>query len=166
MRFSTPRTGEQESDGIENVVKIYRCSTVVKGGRRFSFSALVACGDGKGSVGIGYGKARDVPSAVEKAMKEARAHQVKVPVVNGTIPHEIVGRFGAVRVILSPAGPGTGITAGGAVRAVVEAAGIGNILTKCHRTMNLKNVVKATMDGLLRLRTPEQVEKLRGVKLT
>ncbi|MDP6112970.1 MAG: 30S ribosomal protein S5 [Planctomycetota bacterium] len=157
---------QQDPDVIENVIKIYRCAAVVKGGRRFSFSALVVVGDGKGRVGIGYGKANEVPSAVDKAMKDARRNQVNVTILNETIPHEIVGRFGSARVILAPAGPGTGIIAGGPVRAVLQAAGVQNILTKTHRTTNPKNIAKATLDGLVKCRTIEQVEKLRGRKLT
>jgi len=156
---------EQEQEWIENVVRIYRCATVVKGGRRFSFSALTVVGDGKGQVGIGYGKANEVPSAVEKGMKNARKSLVKVPLVEGTIPHEIVGRFRSTRVILAPAGPGTGIIAGSPVRAVLAAAGVQNILTKCHCTTNPKNLVKATLDGLTKARTIEEAERLRGKKL-
>ncbi|MBI2192813.1 MAG: 30S ribosomal protein S5 [Planctomycetes bacterium] len=166
--MATPRdvTVEERGEWIENVVRIYRCATVMKGGRRFSFSALVVVGDGKGRVGIGYGKANEVPAAVEKGMKDARKHLVSVVVSNGTIPHEVTGRYQASRVIMAPASPGTGIKAGGGVRAVLEAAGIHNILTKCHRTSNPKNAVKAAMDGLQQLRTKEWVERLRGVTLS
>ncbi|MDA0837202.1 MAG: 30S ribosomal protein S5 [Planctomycetota bacterium] len=156
----------QDPEVIENVIKIYRCAAVAKGGRRFSFSALVVVGDGRGRVGIGYGKANEVPSAVEKAMKDARRNQVKVTILNETIPHEIVGRYGSARIILAPAGPGTGIIAGGAVRAVLQAAGVGNILTKSHRTANPKNLARATLDGLVKCRSLAQVEKLRGRNLT
>lgn len=156
---------EERGDWIENVVRIYRCATVMKGGRRFSFSALVVVGDGKGRVGIGYGKANEVPSAVEKGMKDARKHLMRVAVINGTIPHQVTGKYGASIVILLPAAAGTGIKAGGGVRAVLEGAGIHNILSKSHRTNNPKNAVKATMNGLLQLRTREDVARLRGVSL-
>ena len=160
-----PDTGEPESEWIENVIKIYRCSKVMKGGRRFSFAALVVVGDGKGKVGIGYGKANEVPSSVEKAMKDARKSMIPVAILDGTIPYEVVGRFGSARVILAPAGPGTGIIAGGPVRSVLEASGIQNILTKCHCTTNPKNIAKAVMNGLQQLRDPKAVAELRGCEI-
>lgn len=150
---------------IENVVRINRSAAVVKGGRRFSFSALVVVGDGKGRVGIGYGKANGVPNAVEKGVKDAKKHMFRVPIVDGTIPHPYKGEYRASAVILEPASPGTGIIAGASVRAVCEAAGIRNILTKCHGSRNPLNIVKACERALKAMRTREQVERLRGVKL-
>lgn len=150
---------------VETVVRINRCATVVKGGRRFSFSALVVVGDENGRVGVGYGKAKGVPDAVEKAVKKGRADMKRIPVVDGTIPHEVVGRFGAARVVLMPASPGTGVIAGATVRALVEGVGIKNILTKSLGSSNPVNLVKATLNGLRSLRTREQVEKLRGLRL-
>lgn len=146
-------------------VKINRCATVVKGGRRFSFSALVVVGDGSGIVGYGFGKAKEVPVAHEKAVKDARKRLVRIPRIGHTIPHEVVGRFGATKVFMGPAAHGTGVTAGPAVRAVLEVAGVHDILTKTYGSCNPVNVVRATMDGLLQLRTREQVEAMRGVTL-
>jgi len=150
----------------ETVVKIYRCATVVRGGRRFSFSALVVVGDGAGRVGYGYGKANEVPPAVEKALSIARKAMITVPLSGSTIPHAVMGRFGSSKVLLRPAGPGTGVIAGAAVRAVVEAAGIKDVLTKVFGSRNMKNVVKATMDALGQLRSREQIERLRGVTIS
>jgi small subunit ribosomal protein S5 len=156
------RQGRQ--DGLEErVVKIRRCAAVVKGGRRFSFNALVVVGDKQGRVGWGYGKANEVPPAVEKAVKDAQRNMVKIALKGQTIPHRVVGVFGATRVILVPAGPGTGVKAGPGVRDVLEACGIHNILTKVHGSSNPINLVKATIAGLRMLRTKEQVERLRGV---
>ena len=150
----------------ERVVDIWRCAAVVKGGRRFSFSALVVLGNGVGVVGCGYGKAREVPFAIEKAVKDARNHLVAFELEGETIPHESRGRFGAARVVLVPARPGTGIIAGNAVRAVCECLGVKDILTKSYGgTNNSKNVVKATLDALIRLRSKAQVSALRGVSL-
>ena len=151
---------------IETVVKIYRCATVVRGGRRFSFSALVVVGDGAGHVGYGYGKANEVPPAVEKALAIARKNMIAIPLSGSTIPHAVMGRFGASKVLLRPAGPGTGVIAGAAVRAVVEAAGVKDVLTKVFGSRNMKNVVKATMDALGQLRSREQIERLRGVTIS
>ncbi len=151
---------------IDKVVKIRRCAAVVKGGRRFSFTALVVVGDGRGKVGWGYGKANEVPPAVEKAVKDGSRSMVEVPMAGSTIPHEVQGHFGASRVTLVPAGPGTGIIAGAAVRAVCEACGIHDILTKSYGSTNPHNLVKATIDGLLKLRSRGEVERLRGVSLS
>ena len=151
------------SDLVENVVKVFRCAAVVKGGRRFSFAVLVVVGDGKGRVGHGYGKAKDVPGAVEKAIKDARDNLRKVSLDGDTIPHKVMGRYESSRVMLRPAGAGTGVIAGAAVRAVVEGVGIRNVLTKVFGSRNAKNVVKATMNALLALRDRAEVERLRGV---
>ncbi|GIW94657.1 MAG: 30S ribosomal protein S5 [Pirellulaceae bacterium] len=159
-------TDSSTSKLIDHVVTIKRCAAVVKGGRRFSFAALVVVGDGAGRVGIGYGKANEVPPAVEKATNQAARSMVEIPLVNGTIPHQVVGRFGAAHVVLLPAGPGTGVKAGAAVRAVCDAAGIKNILTKSFRSNNPVLLVKATLRALQQLRAPEKVERLRGVKLS
>ena len=161
------REREQRQDGLEDrVVKIRRCAAVVKGGRRFSFNALVVVGDNKGRVATGYGKANEVPPAVEKATKDAQERmkrQKRVQLRGDTIPHRIIGRYGASRVILVPAGPGTGVKAGPGVRDVLVLCGIKNILTKVHGSTNAINLVKATIQGLLQLRTKEEVERLRGV---
>nr|WP_231691215.1 30S ribosomal protein S5 [Aureliella helgolandensis] len=158
---------EQSGDGsIERVLKIKRCAAVVKGGRRFSFAALVVVGDGKGRVGYGYGKANEVPPSVQKAQKQANREVVDVPIVGGSIPHSVIGRFGAAKVILLPANPGTGIIAGPAVRAVCEAAGIKDILTKSFSSNNPSVLVKATFNALEQLRTREDIERLRGVTLS
>jgi small subunit ribosomal protein S5 len=163
------RDRETRQDGIEErVVKIRRCAAVVKGGRRFSFNALVVVGDQHGRVAWGYGKANEVPPAVEKASKDAQEslkRQSRIQMKGVTIPHRIVGRFGGSRVVLVPAGPGTGVKAGPGVRDVLEACGIKNILTKTHGSTNPINLVKATIQGLLLLRTREDVARLRGVTL-
>jgi small subunit ribosomal protein S5 len=156
---------ESSSQYIDRVVKIKRCAAVVKGGRRFSFAAMVVMGDGRGRVGWGYGKANEVPNSVEKAQKQAIREMVSVPLVNGTIPHRVTGRYGAAEVVLLPASTGTGIIAGAAVRAVCEAAGINNILTKSYGSNNPVTLVKATMNALTRMRTLQEVERLRGVSL-
>ena len=163
------RDRESRQDGLEDrVVKIRRCAAVVKGGRRFSFNALVVVGDRHGKVSWGYGKANEVPPAVEKASKDAQEsmrRQKKVQMRGQTIPHRVIGRYGSSRVIMVPAGPGTGVKAGPGVRDVLEACGIRNILTKTHGSTNPINLVKATIDGLLQLRTREEVAALRGVTL-
>ena len=158
-------TESTRGEYIDRVVKIKRCAAVVKGGRRFSFAAMVVIGDGKGRVGWGYGKANEVPASVEKAQKQATREMVSVPVVDGSIPHKVKGRFSAAHVVLLPAGPGTGVIAGDAVRAVCEAAGITNILTKSFGSNNPVTLVKATIDALTQLRTQQEVERLRGVSL-
>jgi small subunit ribosomal protein S5 len=158
-----------QNESAEHVIQIRRCACVVKGGRRFSFAALVVVGDRNGKVGWGYGKAPEVPQAVEKAVKQAERSMVSVNVSRGdtgsTVPHEIRGRFGAAKVLLIPARPGTGVIAGGCVRMVLDAAGVSDILTKSQGSNNPLNLVKATFDGLQKLQTLEDVQRLRGVKL-
>lgn len=151
-----------ERDFVEHVVKIYRVSKVVKGGRRFSFSAIVVVGDGKGMVGAALGKATEVPEAIRKAIEKAKRVLAPVPIVNTTIPHEVVGKSDAAAVMLKPASLGTGIVAGGPVRAVVEAAGYKNILTKSLGSSSATNIVWATINGLKELKTVEQLAEMRG----
>lgn len=165
-RGTRRETRERDEFRDPVVVKINRCASVVKGGRRFSFSALVVVGDGKGRVGIGFGKAKEVAGAVEKGTKEAKQNVVRVSVVGGTIPHGILGAFGASRIKMRPAQKGRGVIACAAVRAVVESAGIKDIVTKSLGSNNPLNLVKATLKGLQSGRTREQVEALRGVKLS
>lgn len=149
----------------DTVVKVFRSAKVVKGGRRFSFAALVVVGDRNGTVGIGYGKANEVPPAVEKAVKDAKKNLNDVSLVGGTLPHKVVGKCRSTSITMVPASPGTGVIAGGAARAVLEYAGVRNVLTKINGSTSAKNVVKAVMDGLLKLRDKEAVESLRGVKI-
>jgi small subunit ribosomal protein S5 len=166
MTNESSRGESSRGELIDKVVKIRRCAAVVKGGRRFSFTALVVVGDGRGKVGWGYGKANEVPPAVEKAVKDGSRKMMTVSMVAGSIPHMVRGHFGSAEVVLVPAGPGTGIIAGSAVRAVCEAAGISDILTKSYGSTNPHNLVKAAIDALEQLRSQGDVERLRGVSLT
>ena len=157
--------GSNRGELIDKVIKIKRCAAVVKGGRRFSFAAMVVVGNGRGKVGWGYGKANEVPPSVEKAVKDGSRSMFEISLDQGTIPHSVEGRFGAARVVLVPASPGTGVIAGDAVRAVCEAAGIHNILTKSFGSNNPVNLVKASIEALKQLRTRSDIERLRGVSL-
>lgn len=152
----------EEAQLIEKVVHISRTAKVVKGGRRFSFSAVIVVGDGGGKVGSGLGKAKEVPVAIRKGIERAKKNMIKVPLVNQTIPHEVIGKYGAGMVLLKPAGEGTGVIAGGAIRAMLEAAGVQNVLTKCMGSHNPHNIVKATLKGLSQLRSRETIAARRG----
>lgn len=160
------RGRDEDSGGFEDVlVRLYRCAKVVKGGRRFSFGALVVVGDRTGRVGLGYAKANEVPQAIEKSVKQARRKLIEVPLRGTSIPHRVMGRFGSSRIMLIPAVPGTGVIAGSAARAVLELAGVKDVLTKAYGSTSPKNLVKATLAGLGMLRSRAHVERLRGVKI-
>ena len=159
----SPKFKPEGPELLERVVNINRVSKVVKGGRNFSFTALVVVGDRAGKIGVGYGKAGEVPEAIRKGADLARRRMIQVPILDGTIPHEIIGRFGAARVVMRPASPGTSVIAGGAVRDVMEAAGIKNVLTKSIGSSSPINIVKATLNGFARMKTPQKNRALRGL---
>jgi small subunit ribosomal protein S5 len=159
------KVSQVETEFKEKMVALNRVAKVTKGGRTFSFAAIVVVGDGKGTVGQGLGKAREVSDAISKAVEDAKKNLIKVPVINGSLPHEINGKYGAGKVLLRPASPGTGVIAGGAMRAVLDMVGVHNVLAKSMGSSNPHNVVKATLDALSKLRTPKQVAKMRRIDL-
>lgn len=165
MKLKRKKTSPADLELSEKIVTINRVAKVVKGGRRFSFNALAVIGDGKGHVGIGFGKANEVPDAIDKSKEDAKKNIFKVHVHKNTIPHQVIGKFKSAKVILKPAAPGTGIIAGASVRAVLERAGISDVLSKAQGSRNPVNLVKATLDGLLQLRSFEEAAKLRDVPL-
>ena len=166
MPIKVNKEARSPGELVDKVVKIKRCAAVVKGGRRFSFAAMVVVGNGEGRVGWGYGKANEVPPAVEKAVKSGTRNQMEIQLSENTIPHTVIGQFGAARIVLVPASPGTGVIAGAAVRAVCEAAGIHDILTKSFGSNNPVTLVKATIAALEQLRSRNEIERLRGVSLS
>ena len=159
------QAAEEEQPFVEKVVKIYRCATVVRGGRRFSFAALVVVGDTNGNVGVGYGKAKEVPPAVEKALTNAKRNMISINLKGTTLPHAVTGRYGSSLIKMLPTSEGTGVIAGSSARAVLEAAGVRDVLTKCYGSTSPKNLVKATFSGLKSLLNKEKIEELRGLKL-
>jgi small subunit ribosomal protein S5 len=163
--MSLLRIDPSELELTDRVVHINRCAKVVKGGRRFSFSALVVVGDGQGVVGYGHGKAKEVPEAIRKGVEQAKKNLIRVPLDERTIPYDVIGKFGAGRVLLKPASAGTGVIAGGAVRAVLESCGVGDILSKCLGTNNPHNVVRATMNALSQLKSADELQALRGTNV-
>jgi len=165
MSRNTERVKAADTELKEKLVNLSRVAKVTKGGRTFSFSALVVVGDGKGTIGHGLGKARDVSESISKAADEAKKNLIKVPIYNGTIPHEQKGKYGAGKVLIKPAADGTGVIAGGAMRAVLEIAGVHNVLAKSQGSSNPHNVVKATVDALQKLRSPLEIAKERGISL-
>jgi len=163
---SQDRVKASETELKEKLVNLNRVAKVTKGGRTFSFAAIVVVGDGNGTIGHGLGKARDVSESIAKAVDDAKKNLIKVPIINGTIPHEQKGKYGAGRVFIKPAADGTGVIAGGAMRAVLESAGVQNVLAKSMGSSNPHNVVKATVDALAKLRSPKDIARLRGIKLS
>jgi small subunit ribosomal protein S5 len=167
LAIDSLKLSEQEEKPLEDVVvKVYRCAKVVKGGRRFGFAVLAVVGDRAGTVGVGYGKAKEVPMAVEKGVKDAKRSLQKIVLVGRTIPHQVIGKYRATKIVLVPASPGTGVIAGSSARAVLEYAGVQDVLTKVYGSTGAKNVVKATMNGLLKLRNKQMIEDIRGVAVS